>query len=109
MRNDTQISSSESFKQLSPKKLAAKMAEILDVVSMCHRAGLPDLSLSEIQQAYERHHQRRIDLNRVSARVYDLVRAERLVRLTETRACRVTGRNVLPVYVKPLQSTIPGI
>jgi len=53
MRNDTQISSSESFKQLSPKKLAAKMAEILDVVSMCHRAGLPDLSLSEIQQAYE--------------------------------------------------------
>lgn len=96
-RVDTMDSSRMSFESMGPRALAGKMAEILDIIIHCHREGLTDLSLSEIQQAYEARLNKRIDLNRVSARVYDLVNAKKLDRIEQLRPCRVTGRKVHPV------------
>jgi hypothetical protein len=94
---DTMDSSRLSYDSMGVRVIAGKMAEILDIVVHCHREGLTDLSLSEIQQAYEAKNGKRIDLNRVSARVYDLVQAKKLERIEQLRPCKVTGRRVHPV------------
>jgi hypothetical protein len=63
---DTQ---SDSLRAVGLKKLARQQQEILDVVVACCEPLTGDMSLVEIQDAYERIHERRIDVSRVSARV----------------------------------------
>ena len=70
------------------------------------RNGMPDMSLTEIRDTYERLHSRRIDLNRVSARVSDLVAAGRLQRREDTRPCSVTTKNIHPVFVPAHQARL---
>ena len=79
--------------------MAQQQRDIFDVVLGCQRNGMADMSLTEIRDTFERLHNRRIDLNRVSARVSDLVAARRLVRREGTRVCSKSGRNIHPVYV----------
>lgn len=95
--------SAASLQALGFKKMARQQQAIFDVVLGCQRNGMADMSLTEIRDAYERLHGGRIDLNRVSARVSNLVAAERLTRRTDTRPCSVSGRPVHPVYVPPSQ------
>lgn len=108
-RVDTRDTSRAALDALSPKKLAAKTAEIMEVVKRLHQTGEHDASLSEIQRAFEHWNERRIDLNRVSARVYDLVQAQQLERIKETRPCKVTGRLIHAVRVIPKQSRLQGV
>lgn len=85
------------------KKMARQQQAIFDVVLAAQRNGAVDMSLTEIRDAFERTHSKRIDLNRVSARVSNLVAAQRLVRAVDARLCSVTGYLVRPVFVPAAQ------
>lgn len=88
------------------RRTARQQAEIFDIVLGAQRHGAIDMSLTEIRDAYERLHARRIDLNRVSARVSDLVTAGRLHRRQDTRPCSVSQRPIHPVFVPPEQARL---
>lgn len=98
--------SSASLAQVGLRKMAKQQQEIHDVVLSAQRNGAHDMSLTEIRDLYERIHGKRIDLNRVSARVTDLVAARRLERRQDTRACSVTGRPIHPVHIPPSQERL---
>jgi hypothetical protein len=98
--------SSASLKQMGLREMAAKQKEIFDVVLARQREGQADMSLTEIRDAFESRHGRRIDLNRVSSRVSELVDAQRLERTQEPRACSISGRMVHPVYVPAHQARL---
>ena len=100
---DTQ---SDSLRSVGLKKLARQQQEILDVVVACCESLTGDMSLVEIQDAYERIHERRIDVSRVSARVSNMVAGGRLLRRTETRPCSITGRMVHPVFPPQKQARL---
>lgn len=100
---NTLDTSSAAFEALGFKRMARQQQAIFDVVLACQRSGAHDLSLTEIRDAYERMHGGRIDLNRVSARVSNLVAAQRLARRADTRLCSVSQRPVHPVYVPERQ------
>lgn len=102
----TKDTSAQAREAVGWKKMAAQQREIFDVVLACQRSGAQDMSLTEIRDTYERVHGRRIDLNRVSARVTDLVAARRLVRKEDTRPCSVTQRAVHPVFVPAEQARL---
>lgn len=98
--------SAEALRSVGMREMAAKQREIFDVVLGCQRGGQPDMSLTEIRDTFERLHGRRIDLNRVSSRVSELVTAGRLVRTADTRPCSITGRPVHPVSVPAQQARL---
>ncbi len=98
--------SAQSLAAVSWRNVAHQQRDIFDVVLRAQRNGAADMSLTEIRDAYERHHARRIDLNRVSARVSDLVTARRLHRREDTRPCTVTQRNIHLVYVPESQARL---
>lgn len=100
---DTQ---SESLKSIGFKRIGQQMQDVLEVIRIGHESGAVNLSLTEIRDLYESTYLRRIDLNRVSARVFDLLKAERLVRSTDTRVCSVSGKNVHPVYMPLKQARL---
>ena len=100
---DTQ---SSSLQAIGLKALARQQQDILDIVLAAMRNGAHDLSLVEIQQAYECQHGKRIDVSRVSARVWDLINAQRLQRRTDTRPCSITRRLVHPVYAPVRQARL---
>ena len=102
----TKDTSAQALEQVGWKKMAAQQREVFDVVLGCQRNGMPDMSLTEIRDTYERLHSRRIDLNRVSARVSDLVAAGRLQRREDTRPCSVTTKNIHPVFVPAHQARL---
>jgi hypothetical protein len=99
---DTQ---SDSFRALSPKKLAKQQQDILDVVVRCCHPFVGDMSLVEIQHQYEQINGRRIDVSRVSARVSNLIAGGQLHRRVDPRPCTITGRPVHPVF--PAQKQTP--
>ena len=98
--------SAQALAAFGLKKMAKQQHEIFDVVLRAQRNGADDMSLTEIRDAYERLHGRRIDLNRVSARVSNLVAAGRLVRRADTRPCTVTQRQIHPVLVPESQARL---
>ena len=98
--------SSESWRSVGLREMAAKQREMFDVVRRSRLAGQPDMSLTEIRDTFERLHGRRIDLNRVSSRVSELVSAGRLTRTPDTRPCSITGRPVHPVSVPATQARL---
>lgn len=100
----TKDTSAQALEAIGWKKMAAQQREIFDVVLGCQRNGMPDMSLTEIRDTYERLHSKRIDLNRVSARVSDLIAAKRLQRKEDTRPCSVTTKNIHPVFVPAHQA-----
>lgn len=100
---NTLDTSAAAFEALGFKRMARQQQAIFDVVLACQRNGAHDLSLTEIRDAYERTHGGRIDLNRVSARVSNLVAAQRLGRRADARLCTITGHAVHPVFVPEKQ------
>jgi hypothetical protein len=102
-RVDTRDTSNAALAAVGLRKMAKQQQEIYDVILGAQRNGASDLSLTEIRDLYERVHGKRIDLNRVSARVSDLVAAKRIERKQDTRPCSVTSRPIHPVHVPPTQ------
>ena len=70
-----------------------------------HKVGEGDMSLTEIQRAYERTYNTRIDVGRVSARVSNMIAGGQLHRRAEPRPCMVTGRMVHPVFPAQKQAS----
>lgn len=105
-RVSTLDTSAAAFEALGLKKMGRQQQAIFDVVLACQRNGARDMSLTEIRDAYERAHSVRIDLNRVSARVSNLVAGRRLLRRADTRSCSVSGHRVHPVYVPEQQARL---
>lgn len=106
MNPATVDTSSAAYTGMGLRKLAAQQQEVLDVVLGLQRQGRSDCSLTEIRDAYELRFSKRIDLNRISARVYDLVNAHRLVRAVDTRACTVSKKLIHPVYAPARQERL---
>lgn len=100
---DTQ---SDSFRAIGAKKLAKQQQDILDVVLRHCAPMVGDMSLVEIQRAYEATYGTRIDVGRVSARVSNMIAGGQLHRRTETRACIYTGRQVHPVFPAQKQADL---
>lgn len=99
---DTQ---SDSFRAIGAKKLARQQQDILDVVINGCAPMVGDMSLTEIQRAYERTYNTRIDVGRVSARVSNMIAGGQLHRRAEPRPCMVTGRMVHPVFPAQKQAS----
>ena len=104
---DTRDTSAHALDEFGLRKMSQQQQAIFDVVLGLQRNGSSDASLSEIQQRYEFIHGKRIDLGRVSARVSEMVDV-RLQRRAETRACKVTGRQVHPVFIPEGQGRLFG-
>lgn len=98
--------SAQALAALGYRKMAKQQQEIFDVVLAAQRNGARDMSLTEIRDTYERINGKRIDLNRVSARVSNLVAAKRLHRREDTRPCSVSERPIHPVYVPESQARL---
>ena len=80
------------------RKRQSQEQTIFDIVVGLMKSGRSDVSTSEIQEAYERTYQRRIEKSTISARVNNLVTAERLCRSVDIRPCTVTGFGVHGVF-----------
>lgn len=96
--------SRESLAGLSLPGQKTQADDVFLVVQLACRAGVKDLSLREIKQAYMRRFERDIDVSTVSARVNNLVTAQRLMRSTQSRPCSLSGKSVLPVSVPAKQA-----
>lgn len=85
-----------------------QLEKICDICARQQRAGAADLSGKEVQRMYELIYSERIEAGTVSARINALVAAKRLERLSVTRACTVTGRDIHPVRVPVTQARFSG-
>ena len=80
--------------------------QVLDICWIAQRGGAKNLSLREIQKRYELKYSRRLDISSISGRVHNLVVANRLERLEQSRECSVTGRQILPVCIPMTQARL---
>lgn len=100
-----QGTSCQAHAEISTSQRKYSVDLIYDIVAAAVRNGAIDMSLREIAHTYERIHGKRIDVGTVSARVTNLVTAQRLVRLPNAdRACTLSGKTVSPVTVVAKQA-----
>ena len=102
----TSQASAQAFGTIGNAGLKTSADKVFDICLAAQRNGIDDLSGREIQARYELLHGKRIDSGTVSARVNALVAAKRLERLTFSRACSVTGRDIYPVRVPATQARL---
>lgn len=102
----TADTSAASFDAQRPRWLASKQKALFDLVLGAQRNGAADMSMRELQGAYERLHGKRIDMSSISSCCNGLVAAGRLVRATPVRSCSVTGRDILPLSVPVQQARL---
>lgn len=76
------------------------------VIAAACRTGAIDLTRREVQALFEQRFERRIDASSISARVNELVAAERVLERKDNRACTVTGNMVGAVYVVAKQTRL---
>ena len=69
------------------------------VIALACRAGVTDLTRREVRELAEKRFERRIDDSWISARVNELVTAQRVLERPVNRVCTVTGNSVGAVYV----------
>lgn len=79
--------------------LKTRADDVLLVIATACRAGVDDLTGREIQALYEQRYGRRIESGTISARVSELLTAQRILRRPQTRICTVTREVAAPVYV----------
>lgn len=97
--------SAQSLGAMSVAGLKTLQDYIWDICSQAQQGGAKDLSMREIQVKYEKKYfPRRLDISSISGRVHNLILADRLERLEKSRACGVTGRQILPVRVPMKQA-----
>lgn len=102
----TTDTSAASFDALSLRQRDTKQQQLLDLVVGAQRNGRADMSGRELQADYERVHGQRIESASVASCLNGLVAAGRLQRATVMRACSVTGRDILPVFVPVTQARL---
>lgn len=102
----TADTSAASFDAERPRWVASKQKALYDLVLGAQRNGAADMSMRELQAAYERLHGKRIDMSSVSSCCNGLVAAGRLARSTPVRSCTVTGRDILPLSVPLTQARL---
>ncbi len=73
--------------------------DVLLVVTLACRAGAADMTGQEIMVAYRARFDRDMYPNVISRVVGSLVDGHRLVRMKESRACTVSGKQAYPVAV----------
>jgi hypothetical protein len=105
-RASTNQTSAQSLSNIGNAGIKSSADKVFDICLAAQRNGADDLSGKEIQARYELLHGKRIDSGTVSARVNDLVTAKRLERLTFSRACTVSGRDIYPVRVPVSQVSL---
>ena len=88
--------SAASFKGVSSRQLKTLNDELLELVVGAQRNGCKDLSMRELQQAYEHRHNKRIEMSSISGAISRMVTAGTLVRDAVPRACNITQRDILP-------------
>jgi len=96
--------SATAFKQVSATQLKCLNDTLFDLVVGAQLHGAKDMSLRELQQAYEARHNKRIELGTVSGAITRMVAAHKLVRNTMPRHRAITGREILP-FCAPLKQT----
>ncbi len=79
--------------------LKTRADDIYLIVATACKNGADDLTGREIQALYERRYGRRIESGTISARVSELLAAQRILRRPQTRLCTVTRKVAAPVYV----------
>lgn len=103
-RVNTLDTSSAALAAVGVREMSRSLQVVYDVIALGMRCGRVDMSLQEIQELYESTNPgKRMDLNRVSARVADLVAAKRVVRKSDTRPCSRSGKPIHPVHIEPTQ------
>ena len=98
--------SAQSLALMGLGEIKTLQDRILDICIRAQRNGVADLSGGEIQKRYELQYGQRLDKSSISARVNNLVSANRLERLQHARVCQVSGRNIAPVRVPAVQARL---
>ena len=103
----TRNTSAQALADVGLKGQKFQADAVLDICIAAQRNGAQDLSLREIARRWELLHGRQIDVGTVSARVSNLIAANRLVRLPGAmRACTISGKTVHPVSVPMKQERL---
>lgn len=95
-----------SFDAIRPLRQESQQRKLYDLVLGAQRNGAGDMSMRELQQAYEQVHGKRIELSTVSSCCNALVAGKWLVRSTPMRQCCITGRDIKPLSVPAQQGRL---
>lgn len=85
--------------QLGLLGLKTSADDVYLVIAAACKAGAADLTRRELQALFEKRFERRMDASSISARVNELVTAQRVLERKDNRVCTVTGNMVGAVYV----------
>jgi hypothetical protein len=85
--------------QLGLVGLKTSADDVYLVIAAACKAGAADLTRRELQALFEKRFERRMDASSISARVNELVTAQRVLERPDNRVCTVTGNMVGAVYV----------
>jgi len=104
----SRVASAQALAALGGKALSGQQQAVFDLVLLCKRRGVPNMTGGEIEQAFMDIHGQRVRSCSISGRLNALVASGRLVRL-DIRECRVTKGRAGPVAVPDGQAAaLPG-
>ena len=92
--------------QLGLVGLKTSADDVYLVIAAACKAGAADLTRRELQALFEKRFERRMDASSISARVNELVTAQRVFERKDNRVCGVTGNMVGAVYVVMKQTRL---
>lgn len=97
----TKAASYLALGQLGLVGLKTSADDVYLVIAAACKAGdaSTDLTRRELQALFEKRFERRMDASSISARVNELVTAQRVFERKDNRVCTVTGNMVGAVYV----------
>lgn len=101
----TAETSATAFKGVTAARLKTLNDVLYDLVAGAQLHGRADMSLRELQAAYEARHNKRIELGTVSGAVTRMVDAGRLSRRLSPRPCTVTEREIMPFFAVHTQES----
>lgn len=103
MISNVSQTSREALASISTRTRHTQNDDVFAVVAAACGAGVADMTGQEIMLAYRARFDREMYPNVISRVVGSLVDGGRLVRITESRACTVSGKNAYPVTVPAKQ------
>lgn len=105
-RDSPAASSARSLEQAGLRGQQTQREQVLHVVRQAAARGQRNVSGREVQALFQREFGKWVDMSTLSARINNLIASHHLERLTEARACGVTGRDILPVRALPKQGSV---
>lgn len=97
--HSTKQASFEALANMGLLGLKKGADDVYLVIALACRAGVTDLTRREVRELAEKRFERRIDDSWISARVNELVTAQRVLERPVNRTCTVTGNSVGALYV----------